>query len=93
VSHDGWPQSLTCSEVKHGPASLAPGWVTTRVFNDEYSPHIHMFQTNRTLRTVKTRWLGLNNGGAENLKNNNNNKNKNVFECLNIVSHRNLNCI
>jgi len=26
--HGTWPESLTCSEVKHQPTSLIPGWVT-----------------------------------------------------------------
>jgi len=29
----GWPRSLMCAAVKHRPASLAPGWVTTEVFS------------------------------------------------------------
>lgn len=35
-----------CGAVKHRPASLAPRWVTTRVFSDESSPHIHMCYSN-----------------------------------------------
>jgi len=31
------------SEIKHGPSSLVPGWVTTRVFNNESSRHIQVF--------------------------------------------------
>jgi len=35
----GWPQSLTCSEVKHWLLSIAPGWMTTtRVFSDILVP-------------------------------------------------------
>jgi len=29
-----------CAAIKNRPASLAPGWVTTRVLGDESLPHI-----------------------------------------------------
>jgi len=57
----GWPQSLTCSEVKHRPTSLVHEWVITRVFSDDFSPHIHVFLNQRNLlqnpNVHSCRWL------------------------------------
>jgi len=66
VMFGGWPQSLTCSEVKHRPTFLVPEWVMTRVFIDKSSlPHTHVYRILITQPTV-------------NLKN----INGHIFRCL-----------
>jgi len=49
----GWPQSLTCSEVKHRLTSLFSGWPTTRVLNEQYPPLKQYLFLNRPLSSYK----------------------------------------
>lgn len=59
VLRNGWPSlPMFAAADKYRPASLAPGWKTTRVFGEEFLPHIKTrFLTSPTL--PHTQWLML----------------------------------